>query len=267
MSFALLLVLAAGPVKVASPAWNVVDIKPELASFYAEQMAQGLRAEGLKVTTADDIATLLGAERQRELLGCASTTSSCMAELANALGCDATLTVNLARLGGGFRGLAKLMSSNDGSIISSVKIEATSEAQLADRIEAAARELARPFRSGVVEKQPVLEVKQPGPARVAPAAWWVPGAVGVVAAGAGALFFSLAAGKYNDLLTHQAQVSDGVRWRDEGSAYQAWGITLVSVGGAAIIGSIIWLLVGSTDVQPQVSLGPTGATLGVGGRF
>lgn len=53
MPFALLLVLAAGPVKVASPAWNVVDIKPELAKFYAEQMAQALRNEGFKVTTAD----------------------------------------------------------------------------------------------------------------------------------------------------------------------------------------------------------------------
>lgn len=113
---AVTLLAATGP-KVASPPWSVVDVKPELAAFYAEQLAQALRNEGLSVTTAADIATLLGAERQRELLGCSSAGGSCMVELANALGCDATLTVNLAKLGSSFRGLARLLSSRDGAVL------------------------------------------------------------------------------------------------------------------------------------------------------
>ncbi|MFT3710662.1 MAG: hypothetical protein QM817_23820 [Archangium sp.] len=272
MPFALLLVLAAGPVKVASPAWNVVDIKPELASFYAEQMAQALRAEGLTVTTSDDIATLLGAERQKELLGCASTTTSCMAELANALGCDATLTVNLARLGSSFRGLAKLMSSLDGSIISSVKIEANSEAQLSDRIEGAAKELAKPYRAKgttpsnakvEAKPQPVVETST----RVAPPLWWVPGAVGIVAGGISALLLGLSYEKFTTLVNHDGTTADGIAWRDDGKALQGSGIALAAGGGAAIITSVIWLIAGSKDVQPQVAITPHGASLGIAGSF
>ncbi len=269
MPFALLAVIvAAGPLKIASPGWNVVDIKPELASFYAEQMAQALRAEGFTVTTADDIATLLGAERQKELLGCSTTTSSCMAELANALGCDATLTVSLARLGGGFRGTAKLMSSKDASILSSVKIEATSEAQLADRVEAAAKELVQPFRTGAsaTQEQP-LRVEKPAVKKIAPKLWWLPGAIGLAPAVLGGALLGVAAGTWSELTTKQASSADGEGLVFRGEASQTAGWIFVGIGAAAITSSILWLALGSTEVQPQVAITPSGGSLGVGGRF
>jgi hypothetical protein len=277
MSFALLAVLvAAAPVKIASPAWNVVDIKPELASFYEEQLAQALRAEGFQVTTAADIATLLGAERQKELLGCASTATNCMAELGNALGCEATLTVNLARLGGGFRGLAKLMSSKDGSVLSSVKIDATTEAQLADRLETAAKELARPLRTAAApqatvkaeaapEPEPV-KVEKPGVTRVAPKFWWLPGAVGLVPAVVGGVLIGVAGGRYESLTTTGSSLA-GANFASEGRLFQTVGWVCVTLGAAAVTSSVLWLLLGSTEVQPQLAITPAGASLGLGGRF
>jgi len=267
-SVLVVMLMAAGVPKVASPAWNVVDVKPELAAFYAEQLAQALRAEGLTVTTASDMATLLGAERQRELLGC-SNGSSCLVELANALGCDATLTVNLARLGSSFRGLAKLMSSRDGSILSSVKIDAANEADLSDKLEAAAKALAGPLKKTVDPVAPVLGVTAPvaaRPARVAPKAWWVPGTLGVVAVGAGALLIGLAAGKFNDL----NRVTDSTLaagFAGEGSTLQTAGWILAGAGLAAVAASVAWLVLGSTEVQPQLTLAPGGASFGLGGHF
>lgn len=273
MPFALLAVIvAAGPLKIASPGWNVVDIKPELASFYAEQMAQALRAEGFTVTTADDIATLLGAERQKELLGCSTSASNCMAELGNALGCDATLTVSLARLGGGFRGTAKLMSSKDASILSSVKIEATSEAQLADRVEAAAKELAKPLRTGASatvsanELEP-MKVEKPAMTKVAPKLWWLPGAIGLAPAALGGALLGVAAGTWTELTTKRASSADAEGWVFRGEATQVAGWVFVGLGAAAITGSILWLALGSTEVQPQVAITPSGGSLGLGGRF
>ena len=264
-SLLLVMVMTAGAPKVASPAWNVVDVKPELAAFYAEQLAQALRAEGLTVTTASDMATLLGVARQRELMGC-SNGSSCLVELANALGCDATLTVNLARLGSSFRGLAKLMSSRDGSILSSVKIDATNEADLSDKLEAAAKALAGPLKKTV---EPVLSVTEPvaaRPSRVAPKAWWVPGALGVVAAGAGALLISLAAGKFKEI-TSESNSTQAEIFAREGAGLQTTGWLLGGAGVAAVAASVIWLIAGSTDVQPQLTLAPGGAVLGLGGHF
>lgn len=276
MPFALLVVLAAAPVKVASPTWNVVDIKPELAKFYAEQMAQALRNEGFQVTTADDIQTLLGAEREKQLLGCSTGSNSCMAELANALGCDATLTVNLARLGNSFRGLVKLMSSSDGSVLSAVKLDANTESQLSDRIDSAAKELAKPFREKLAgltpqpkKVEPVVIAKPAGPTRVAPTGWWIPGAAGVVAGAIGGTLLGLSAGKWNDLNDYQsnASASLGRTWVTEGTVMQVLGFPLVGLGVAAITGSLLWLALGSTEVQPQVTLLSGGAALGVGGRF
>lgn len=253
LSLLVVTLVSASP-KVASPAWNVVDVKPELATFYAEQLAQALRAEGLTVTTAGDIATLLGAERQRELLGCNDNRSSCMAELASALGCDATLTVNLAKLGSSFRGLARLLSSRDGSVLSAVKIEATSEAALVDRLEAAAKELVAPL------------LGRPAPTvRNAPAAWWVPGAAGVVGLGAGAVLIGLAADRHAIVLGPDAAAAK--RAAEEGASFQTAGWVAGSVGLAAVVGSVLWLTLGTTEVTPSVSVSPSGASVSVGGSF
>ena len=48
LSLLLAVTLAAASPKVASPEWNVVDVKPELARFYADNLAQALRQAGLE---------------------------------------------------------------------------------------------------------------------------------------------------------------------------------------------------------------------------
>jgi len=258
MSSLVLMVLAATP-KVASPAWNVVDVKPELASFYAEQLADALRTEGLAVTTAADISTLLGNERQRQLLGCAEA-ASCMAELANALGCDATLTVSLAKLGKGFRGVAKLMSSRDGTVLSSVRLDANGEAELSDQLVAAAKTLAAPLQPSGATTTVTRKVT------LAPKLWWLPGAVGVVAGGVGAALFVLANGKYADL-ARETNATQGRQLANDGQALQTAAWVTTSVGVAAVVGSLAWLLFGSTPVEPQLTFAPGAFTLGVGGHF
>ena len=249
------LVLNAAPITIASPEWNVVDIKPELAAFYSEQLAAALRAQGLKVTTSRDIATLLGAERQRELLGCAENSGACMAELANALGCDATLVVNLARLGDGFRGLAKVMSSRDGSVLSSVQIEASSELQLADRFVAAAKVLAAPFSSSATARP---EASRP--------VWWVPGVAGLVVIAGGVTAFAVAGDAYRSLMMEPSERRAGDLVK-RGETGQVLGWVGLGLGGAAIAASVVWLVFGAQPVKPVVSLTPGGAGLGLQGSF
>ncbi len=53
--------------------------------------------------SSSEIETMLGAERQRQLLGCGEDSTSCLTELAGALGAGFMLTGSLAKVGGVFQ--------------------------------------------------------------------------------------------------------------------------------------------------------------------
>lgn len=59
----------AGPVKIAAPLLEGVNLSDELTAFYSDHLAQQLASHGLKVTNPRDVGQVLGLERQRELLG------------------------------------------------------------------------------------------------------------------------------------------------------------------------------------------------------
>lgn len=56
-----------------------------------------------QVVSARDVETLLGLERQRQLVGCAEDEASCLAELAGALGARFVLSGTLSRVGGSYQ--------------------------------------------------------------------------------------------------------------------------------------------------------------------
>ncbi len=57
------------------------------------------RSKRFEIISQSDVATMLGLERQRQLLGCAKDGSSCLAELSSAFGSKWLVTGSLARLG------------------------------------------------------------------------------------------------------------------------------------------------------------------------
>lgn len=134
--------LAASPApRVVAPDWVVSRAEPALAAFYAEELARLLRAQGVAVVTAQELAVLVGQERQRELLGC-SGEASCLTELSSAIGCDGTLVVNLTRLDDALTANLKVLSTRDGRALAEARAEAGSERDFRARLEAAAASLA-----------------------------------------------------------------------------------------------------------------------------
>jgi len=96
----LLLTLAAAPAQRVP----VLPLTPGdgVSANTADAMTQALAAElrqrpGLEVVTANDLTTVLGMARQRELLGCEA--DRCRAEIGNALEADVMVTGQLSRLG------------------------------------------------------------------------------------------------------------------------------------------------------------------------
>src|SRR5881275_2813995 len=88
----------ADPLKLAVPGLSVVDVDPQRTSFLAEHLAQQLSDEGAQVVSAQDLAVMLGLDRQRQLMGC--TGGKCITELTGALGVDGLVTGSVARVSG-----------------------------------------------------------------------------------------------------------------------------------------------------------------------
>ena len=91
-------VLAADKPKLAVLDVQAVGVDPTQAVALGEAITQELSKRGFfEVISSSDIRTLLGVERQRQLLGCGD--SSCTAELSGALGARFVLQGTLTRLG------------------------------------------------------------------------------------------------------------------------------------------------------------------------
>ncbi|MBX7115114.1 MAG: hypothetical protein K1X64_12365 [Myxococcaceae bacterium] len=130
------------PVKLALPGFNFVKVEPELASFFSEHFAQKLTFEKVKVTTAADISTLLGFERQKELLGCADNAQSCIAELANALGVDGLVVGSIGKFGDNFQVNVKTLSATDGRMLCAYSTNVKGEQEVLAALDKAAASFA-----------------------------------------------------------------------------------------------------------------------------
>jgi hypothetical protein len=112
---ALGLLTAGAPIKLAAVGFTQIGLSSEQAAFYSEHFAVKLAEDPtFSVATSKDLAALLGLERQKALLGCSDGASSCMAELAGALGVAGVVTGQVARVGQSFQLSVKVLAA-DGS--------------------------------------------------------------------------------------------------------------------------------------------------------
>lgn len=106
MSLGLLAGLATAATDADRPRLTVLDltvsagVDRELASSLSEAITiEASRIGAFEVTSQKALATLLGMERQKQLLGCAEEASACAIELAEAVGSRFVLTGSLVKLG------------------------------------------------------------------------------------------------------------------------------------------------------------------------
>jgi len=97
------------------PGLNAVNLAPGEGDLYSELLAQELTRQGFKLQTARDVSAVLGLERQKQLLGCAE--SSCLAELASAIGADGLVLGDVGKLGQGYVVNVKVLLAKDASAV------------------------------------------------------------------------------------------------------------------------------------------------------
>jgi hypothetical protein len=274
-SLLLLLVLVAPPAfatapRIAALDFTVIGLDASMGSFYAEHLSVRLESRGLRVTTQRDIAAVLSVERQKQLLGCADDSSSCMAELAGALGVDALISGQVARVGKSFQLNLRILSARDAAALFTYsKLVKTEEALLEALNEAGDQAAVKllPADGAAVAVAPTPEVQAAPASPVKPGPWILVG-TGAAAAVAGGIFVGLAASTYSKLTgpivpdwTPDKAAADA----QAASTQQTIGIVCLAVGAAAVAGGLAWHFIAKDDVA--VSIVPTGPGVLVEARW
>lgn len=142
------LMAAAAPQKLGALGFSHANVADSVAEVAADHFAQQLAGQGFRVVTARELAALIGVERQKQLLGCADSDSSCLAELTNALGTEALVTGSLGRFGSRFTVNLKVTRASDGASLAVFSSEVGSEDELPATLSRAAAEIADQLRPG-----------------------------------------------------------------------------------------------------------------------
>ncbi len=115
-----LLLTAALTAATEKPRLAVLDIqalgasKEDAVALTEAATAELSRRAFFDVVSSRDIQTLLGVERQKAILGCGEDSSSCMAELASALGSRFVLSGTLTKLGDALQLSLQMLDSSKG---------------------------------------------------------------------------------------------------------------------------------------------------------
>lgn len=221
--------------------------------FFAERLS---RTGTWDVTTSNQVAQLLGVERQKQLLGCTED-SSCLVEVAAALGGETLISGNLGKIGTAYTINLRLISATTGKTIAAASDRVPSDDALYGWLERTASlftEKARAeLRPGLRALTPTAAKPNPGP--------------GLIVAGLGLAGIAVASGLW------VASGADALRLRTEmppfaddaeflavsrrGLAMQTGG-WIAAIGGAAalVTGALLAFLlrIPPQDQEPSVAL-------------
>lgn len=266
MLLALLLAAApAAPPSLAFPGFNAVNLQPGEAVLYAEVLGQKLAALGFKVISGRDLAAALGLERQKELMGCGD--SSCIAELAGALGADGLVVGDAGKLDDTYTLNVKVLS-RDGKTLASHTATVPTAAAMPKALETAARAVAHQLAAEL--SRPDLD-PQPLPvftSTAISARRWsvVPIVLGGVTLLAGAVAQLIATMKLSALIDAGTLGEAGL-YRDQGKAWETAGNALLAAGGTLAVAGILMFALGESAPPLTATVTPGGGSLGFAGVF
>ncbi|MBX5483068.1 MAG: hypothetical protein IRZ16_14680 [Myxococcaceae bacterium] len=269
VAIAVVMTAAPQPLTIASPGLKAVNIDEEEAEFFSDHLAQALTLQGAHVTTPAQITAVLGLQRQKELMGCSESGTSCLTEIANALGVDAMVIGSVALLDGTYSWNISTVSAESGQPIRAISGKASSKSGLLEELSRGAAVLARETAAKLGRGLDVTLQREPSAGR---RFFWAPLAGGAIAGAAGAFFLVQAKADY-DAITGGSGVStltheEAIDRADHGRTFQTVGIALAAVGAAAIGTGAMMYLTGDPGTPVAMVL-PTGhgAAFALSGSF
>ena len=229
----------AEPPSVAVIDFEVIGGDARLGPVYSERLASNLEDRGVKVITQQTIRSVLSMERQKALLGCSDDGSSCLMELAGALGSTYLMLGQVAKVGASYTVNVRAVLSASGATFSSTSKTVSSE-------EASLGVVSEAADAFVFAIDPSLAKP-----RVAP---WVVAGLGAASAIAGSVLLARVA-EANSILRGPVRadlsIDDAFKLAQARAPEQPIGIGLLAAGGAAIATGIIWW---ALSLSPRLSV-------------
>jgi hypothetical protein len=268
-------------VKLAAPGFKCVNLDAQTCEFFNDYFAQQLAlGGGVRVTTASEISSLLGFERQKQLLGCSDDATSCVAELAGALGVDGLVVGNVARFGTEFAVNVKVLDSRSGQARAAATTRVKSEPALLDWFGATAGQMHRVLagkgpdradavatgpRSGATAGAPHLSESVARPA-LSP---WLPAGAGDALLVAGGESLGLAHAKAAFLRDPQNWPLERSQLQDvanEGRRLETASWVLFGLGAAAVgTAGVLWATGPASGPTLTAAPTPDGAAVALSG--
>lgn len=212
-----------------------------LAAAIGEQLLTELGRNGrVEVMGTSDIATVLGLERQRELLGCSESSTSCLAEMGGALGARYIVATALSRAGTQLRLDIKLMRADHGQAIARQGDTLSGEDSIFPQVAKMARELSDALTRDLTPPGAAVS----GAARPARPLPWVGIGLGVVAAMVGVALLAIMGSHAGDLQRDIALYDIGEAQRARSRIYSERdsGLAFVVSGAIVAVASTLWLV-------------------------
>lgn len=116
---ALVLLQAADKPKLVITEFSTAGgVEKETAALIADAVATEVKNRGFfEPLTAKDVQTLIGLERQKQLLGCSEDSSQCLTELAGALGAPNVLSASIGRLGAAYQMNLQMLDATKAQVV------------------------------------------------------------------------------------------------------------------------------------------------------
>lgn len=255
----MVLVSAVQVKSLALPDFTVVNVDPEVARLCSERLATELSQQGLTVITAKQIATTIGIERQKQLLGCGEDSASCLAEFAGALGTDGIVMGDLGRVGTKLQLNLRVTRAGTAETVATWLGVVDREEDLLEEVSRAAHGLA--LKLGAAPSPAATSRAHPFP--VAPA---IAAGVSLVAGG---VLAGLASDRFAQLTMPVTPITSPAvadRLRDEGKGFMVGSYVAFGLGAAALgVSAFLWIRGEPLRLTPSVVVQSDGAVLGVQG--
>lgn len=256
---------ASGP-SAAAVGFQAVSVDEKKAAFLGEYFAQQLsKASGMPITTPSQIAAVVGIEKQKQLLGCSDQSTSCLAELAGALGANAIITGSVAQIGKQYAVNVKIVRGDNGREIAAASDNIPLEDDLLPWLKSTAKELSPRLLAEFSDAAPAPQVSSSGGSLRSKA--YIPLAVGAVAAAGAVVLEVLAHGKAAEMRRAETTPTASAA-ASTGSTYQTAAVA-AGIAGAALLatGTAMALFGGGGSPQVAVAPLPSGAAVAIGGSF
>lgn len=236
---------------LAAPGLQNANADEKIVAFFNETFAQQLSLQGLRVTTPNEIQSVLGFERQKQLLGCSDDSSSCLAELAGALGVDALVTGSVAKFGNTFAINLKIVSAKDAKPLSVASTRLDGENTvlewLTNQARIAAEDVRRAFGAAAAPAAAVTPRLPSSPAAYPLRGYsWIPAGAGAIALAAGGAMFFTSASERKKVETGVMPSGPLGSYVEANAALERNGLILAGVGAAAVAaGAVMFFLPGA----------------------